>query len=143
MGAERETDKGTGKKRILAIDDAAFNLRKIEVALNGYYDVITVNSGLRALKYLEMEKPDLILLDIRMAPKDGFETLNEIRAMKNRADIPVIMLTGMDNEKSVVESIRLGICDYVLKPFSSADLLGRIRRVLESGEQKLYGERQK
>ncbi len=86
---------------------------------------------MRALRYLEKEKPDLILLDIRMVPKDGIETLRDIRAMKNRADIPVIMLTGMEDKNFVLESAQLGIRDYVLKPFVDDDLISRIHRVLK------------
>ena len=119
------------KKRILAVDDAAIILSRISDTLGKYYDVITVNSGIRALRYLEKEKPDLILLDIRMAPKDGLETLREIRSMKDRADVSVIMLTGMEDKNSVLESTKLGICDYILKPFLAVDLLNRVRRVLD------------
>ena len=102
------------RKRILAVDDAATILLRITDALEKYYDVVTVNSGARALRFLEQEKPDLILLDIRMVPKDGFETLREIRAM---------------------EGIKLGISDYVLKPFTPNDLLERIQRVLDPGKK--------
>lgn len=127
--------KSTSRKRILAVDDAVIILRRITDALDEYYDVITVASGARALKYLQQEKPDLILLDIRMMPKDGFETLQEIRAMKDRADIPVIMLTGVEDKSYVMEGIKLGICDYVLKPFSPDDLRERIQRALEGREE--------
>ena len=123
------------RKRILAVDDAATILLRLTDALEKYYDVVTVNSGARALRFLEQEKPDLILLDIRMVPKDGFETLREIRAMEDRADIPVIMLTGLEDRKSVMEGIKLGICDYVLKPFAPDDLLERIQRVFDPGKQ--------
>ena len=119
------------RKRILAVDDAATILLRITDALEKYYDVVTVNSGSRALRFLEQEKPDLILLDIRMVPKDGLETLRDIRAMEGRADVPVIMLTGMEDKNSVLESTKLGICDYILKPFLAGDLLSRIRRVLD------------
>ena len=124
-----------GRKRILAVDDAATILLRITDTLEKYYDVVTVNSGARALRYLERVKPDLILLDIRMTPKNGFETLREIRDMKSRADIPVIMLTAMEDKNSVLEGITLGIRDYILKPFAPDDLLNRIRRVLEPQEQ--------
>lgn len=131
---------GTGRtryrKRILAVDDAATILLRITDTLEKYYDVVTVNSGTRALRFLEKEKPDLILLDIRMAFKDGFETLREIRALEDRADIPVIMLTGVEDKKSVMEGIKLGICDYVLKPFTPDDLLERIQRALDPSKQK-------
>lgn len=129
------TRKGS-KKCILAVDDAAIILQRITDALGKYYTVVTVNSGVRALRYLENEKPDLILLDIRMTPKDGFETLREIRSMEDRADIPVIMLTGLEDKKSVMEGIKLGICDYVLKPFAPEDLLERICRALETSRQE-------
>ena len=104
--------KGIDKKRILAIDDAAIVLKRITDALEEYYDVVTVNTGSR-----------------------GFETLQEIRAMEGRADIPVIMLTGVEDKNAVMESIKLGICDYILKPFFPDDLLERIRQVLEPGEE--------
>lgn len=60
------------------------------------------------MRYLREEKPDLILLDIRMAQQDGIETLREIRNMEERKDIPVIMLTGVENKDIVVESAKLG-----------------------------------
>ena len=123
------------KKRILAVDDAAIILQRITNTLEEYYSVITVNSGVRALKFLEIEKPDLILLDIRMVPKDGFETLREIRSMEGRADIPVIMLTGVEDSSFVMEGFKLGISDYILKPFTPKDLIERISRVLEGGKK--------
>ena len=129
-------ERGLNRKRILAVDDAVIILRRITNALEEYYDVVTVSSGTRALKYLEKEKPDLILLDIRMMPKDGFETLQEIRAMEDRSDIPVIMLTGVEDKTYVIEGIKLGICDYILKPFSQDDLLERIQRVLDPEEDQ-------
>lgn len=126
-----QTEREVSKKRILAVDDTAIILTRISNTLRNEYDVITVNSGVRALKYLAQEKPDLILLDIQMRPKNGIDTLREIRAMEDRADIPVIMLTGVEDKNFVLESVKLGICDYILKPFSSDDLLKRIHRVFE------------
>ncbi len=123
-----------GKKCILAVDDTAIVLTRISNTLRDDYEVITVNSGIRALKYLDQEKPDLILLDIQMAQKDGIQTLKEIRSMKDWEDIPVIMLTGVEDKDFVLASAKLGICDYILKPFSSEDLLERIHRVFGSKE---------
>ncbi len=124
---------GTGqrKKCVLAVDDAAIVLSRITDTLRGHYDVVTVNSGIRALKYLDKNKPDLILLDVRMPQKDGFEILREIRSMEDRADVPVVMLTGMESKESVIEGFELGIRDYILKPFDPVDLLERVRRILE------------
>ncbi len=129
-----QSGRRADRKVILAVDDAATVLLRITDTLGKYYDVVTVNSGTRALRYLEKVKPDLILLDIRMAPKNGYETLRELRDMPDRADIPVIMLTAMEDKNSVLEGITLGIQDYILKPFAPDDLLNRIRRVLESGD---------
>ena len=70
-----------GKMRILAVDDNSISLAAIEQELKKEYEVIPVNSGARALQYLRRERPDLILLDIQMAQKDGIETLREIRQM--------------------------------------------------------------
>ena len=131
-----QTEGGDSKRRILAVDDTAIILTRISNTLREEYDVVTVNSGSRALKYLEQEKPDLILLDIQMPQKDGIETLREMRAMPDRADIPVIMLTGVEDKGTVLESAKLGIRDYILKPFHSEELLKRIRRVFEEEERK-------
>lgn len=131
-----QTEDRDSKKRILAVDDTAIVLTRISNTLRDDYDVITVNSGVRALKYLELEIPDLILLDIQMTQIDGIETLQKIRAVKQWADIPVIMLTGVEDKEIVLKSAKLGICDYILKPFSSEDLLERIRRVWEPEAQK-------
>ena len=130
-----QTEGGNSKKCILAVDDSAIILTRISNTLSKDYEVVTVNSGMRALWYLKEEKPDLILMDIKMAQMDGIETLREIRKMEDREDIPVIMLTGVEDKDVVVESARLGIDDYILKPFYSDELIKRIRRVIDQEEQ--------
>lgn len=134
-----EGENRNTKKCILAVDDTAIVLTRISETLCNDYDVITVNSGARALKCLRERRPDLILLDIRMSPMDGIQTLQEIRTMRDLEDIPVIMLTGVEDKDIVMESAKLGICDYILKPFSSGDLLKRLRRVFEQEREK-HGE---
>lgn len=119
------------KMRILAVDDNIINFATIEQELKNKYEVITVNSGARAIRYLNKEKPDLILLDIQMALMDGIETLKEIRTMENGAAIPVIMLTARKDKETVIEGTKLGILDYVLKPFDSQDLHMRIDKALK------------
>lgn len=119
------------KMRILAVDDNIINLATIEQELKDKYEVITVNSGARAIRFLNKEKPDLILLDVQMALMDGIETLREIRTMENGATIPVIMLTSKKDKETVIEGTKLGILDYVVKPFDSQDLHDRIERALK------------
>lgn len=131
------------RKRILAVDDTAVVLTRILYTLQDAYDVVTVNSGVRALKYLKEQKPDLILLDIRMSPMDGIETLQSIRTMEECKDIPVIMLTGVEDKDIVIKSAKLGIGDYIRKPFSSEELIRRIRRVFDQENQKQAEKEQK
>lgn len=125
-----------GRKRILAVDDSPISLLAIEQKLGKDYEVITVNSGWRALRYLRMEQPDLILLDVKMALKDGIETLKDIRAMESCASIPVIMLTSTRERSTIVESSKLGVYDYVLKPFDTNDLERRIEIALMKAEDE-------
>ena len=123
------------KKKILAVDDNSISLATIEHELKKDYEVIPINSGDRALQYLRREKPDLILMDIQMAQMSGIETLREIRGMEKCKDIPVIMLTSKQDRASVVESSKLGVYDYVIKPFNGEDLHKRIARVLREHKQ--------
>ncbi|MCI8874934.1 MAG: response regulator [Lachnospiraceae bacterium] len=120
------------KMSILVVDDSIINLSAVEQKLKDRYDVATANSGDKALRYLKNEKPDLILLDIKMDNMDGIETLKQIREMENGTDIPVIMLTARGDKRSIVETQRLGICDYVLKPFDPQELRLRIEKALRN-----------
>lgn len=122
----------TSGKKILVVDDVAVSLSAAEKALREEYEVVTVNSGVRALRYFESEKADLILMDIRMDGKDGIETLRELRKMSNGKDVPVIMLTSSQDRRSVIESSKLGIYDYVLKPYEPRELRKRIKSALSA-----------
>lgn len=116
---------------ILAVDDNIINLATIEQELKSKYEVITVNSGARAIRFLGREKPALVLLDVQMAAMDGLETLRKIRNLENGATIPVILLTSKKDKETVIEGTKLGIMDYVVKPFDSQDLHNRIERALK------------
>ncbi len=125
------------KLTILAVDDNSISLATIEQEFRGSYEVVALNSGLRALQYLKQKTPpDLILLDVQMAPLDGIETLRRIREMETCQEIPVIMLTSQREKQTIVESSKLGINDYVLKPFKTQDLHERIERVLKAEMDK-------
>lgn len=121
------------KYKILAVDDNSISLATIEQALKEKYEVVPLNSGVRALQYLKKNRPDLILLDVRMASKDGVETLREIREMEDCQNIPVIMLTSQNDKHTVLESFMLGADNYILKPFNVEDLHERIETVLRKG----------
>lgn len=119
------------KSRILVVDDSAVNLMSVEQKLKDIYEIIPINSGTRALRYLKNERPDIILLDIKMDDKNGIETLKEIRGMENVCDVPVIMLTSKSDRDSVIQCQKLGAYDYVLKPFEVQILKERIEHALE------------
>lgn len=119
------------KMRILAIDDNTVNLATLEQELKDKYEVIPMISGRRAIKYLYCEKVDLILLDVQMPVMDGVETLREIRNMENGITVPVIFLTAMKDKDTVIEGSKLGIMDYITKPFDVEDLTSRIDRVFK------------
>ena len=119
------------KMKILAVDDNIINLATIEQELKDKYEVITVNSGARAIRYLNKERPDLVLLDVQMALMDGIETLKEMRTMENGSTLPVIMLTSKKDKETVIEGSKLGILDYVVKPFDTQNLHERIDKALK------------
>lgn len=119
------------KLRILAIDDNTVNLATIEQELKGKYEVIPMISGRRAIKYLYCEKVDLILLDVMMPLMDGVQTLEEIRKMENGTTVPVIFLTALNDKETVIAGSKLGIMDYITKPFDGVDLNNRIEMVFK------------
>ena len=127
---QKGEEKMMERSRILAVDDNSISLATIEQELKRDYEVIPMNSGERALQYLKRERPNLILMDIQMAQKSGIETLQEIRRMEKCKDIPVIRLTSRHDKASVVESSKLGVFDYVVKPFQGDDLRRRIENAL-------------
>ena len=111
--------------KILVVDDEEpiakildFNLRK-----EGY-DVIVANDGEKAVELAFSEDPDLILLDLMLPKKDGMEVCREVRAQKN---IPIIMLTAKDSEIDKVLGLEFGADDYVTKPFSTRELMARVK----------------
>lgn len=118
------------KKRILAVDDNSVNLSVIELVLQKDYEVIPMLSGKRAVKFLGRQAADLVLLDVQMPEMNGVETLKELRGLENGKDIPVIFLTGTEDAEAAAEGERLGIVDYITKPFDNEDLKTRIARVL-------------
>ncbi|MCK7607774.1 response regulator YycF [Geobacillus stearothermophilus] len=121
------------EKRILVVDDEKliadilqFNLQK-----EGY-EVICAYDGEEALQKVEETMPDLILLDIMLPLKDGMEVCREVR---KKYDMPIIMLTAKDSEIDKVLGLELGADDYVTKPFSTRELLARVKANLRRHAQ--------
>jgi two-component system response regulator MtrA len=117
----------------MAVDDDPTILRILKRILEPEgYEVVLANEGSSALALLDKRKPDLVLLDIMMPGLDGFLVLDSIR---ERLDVPVIMLTARCDHESLVKTLKTGADDYVRKPFSAAVLLARIRAKLRRVEQ--------
>jgi len=114
------------KKLIMLVDDDPTNLLTGKTALQNMYDVMTVNSGVRALQLLEKELPDLILLDIDMPESDGYETIKKIKENTQTAKIPVIFLTALSSSGNEYGGLSLGAADYITKPFKEKILQKRI-----------------
>lgn len=123
------------EKKILVVDDEKpiadilqFNLEK-----EGY-KVVCAYDGVEAIEQVNREKPDLILLDIMLPQKDGMEVCREIR---KTYDMPIIMLTAKDSEIDKVLGLELGADDYVTKPFSTRELLARVKANLRRHQQPM------
>ncbi len=94
---------------------------------NQGYKVRVANNGKGGLRSLFVNSPDLIILDVTMPEKDGWQTLEKIREVSG---LPVIMLTARDEERDILRGFSLGADDYVTKPFSFAQLSARVQAVL-------------
>lgn len=118
--------------KILVVDDEAsivtmlaYNLKK-----EGY-DVVTAEDGEVALEKFESEKPDLLLLDIMMPKMDGYEVCRKIREKSN---VPIIMLTARADEVDKVVGLEMGADDYVTKPFGNRELIARVKANLRGSD---------
>ena len=123
------------KKKILIIDDEIdlVDLVKLRLESENYY-VEPLYTSTRALEIAKREKPDLILVDIMMPDKDGFQVCKELKSDKDTCRIPVILFTAKPEEKEHVrrDYESAGADDYVMKPFDPVDLFTKIRFLLES-----------
>ena len=119
-------------KKILIVDDSPSNLATLENTLKDDYDTVAITSGLNALRFLETNKADLMLLDIEMPIMNGLQTLQKIREKAHLKDLKVILLTARKDEGTVVSGFKLGISDYITKPIDRDAVKLRIKKVLNS-----------
>ncbi|MCS7084600.1 MAG: response regulator [Bacteroidia bacterium] len=114
--------------QILIVDDNPVNVRVAAAALEEVTtNILSANSGERALTILERVRPDLILMDVNMPGLDGYETVRRIKAKPEIADIPVIFLTAQDDVSAKVEGFDAGGVDYVVKPFQHREIVARVQ----------------
>jgi two-component system KDP operon response regulator KdpE len=123
--------------KILTVDDDKTLLRFLGEYLEEQgFEVVTSERGAKALKLFYRERPDLVVLDLMMPGMDGWELCARIREL---ADTPVIMLTAKTSEADKLRGFRLGVDDYVTKPFSLAELGARIKAVLARSATSVVG----
>lgn len=120
------------KKTILVVEDDVFysNIYKLKLTKEGY-DVIIAEDGQEALKFARVKKPNIILLDLIMPTKDGFQTLRELKADTNLKDIKVVILSNLGQEEDIKEAKTLGAIDYLIKTnYSIQQILEKIGQYL-------------
>ncbi|MEL1239923.1 response regulator [Flavobacterium flavipallidum] len=110
------------KKKILIVDDEVSICLLLENFLSANYEVVTMNSGLDALLWLENSIPDLIISDIQMSNMDGYEFLIQLRQRGFTKHTPFIMLSGKSESKERIKCYKLGAQDYLTKPFNPEEL---------------------
>jgi two-component system OmpR family response regulator len=126
------SDPARPKPFVLAVDDEEHITELVAMALgfNGF-DVERAATGRTALAAVEKRRPDLILLDVMLPDLDGFEVARRLRQSETGGTrVPVIFLTAKDATADKVEGLRLGVDDYVTKPFSIEELVERVKAVL-------------
>ena len=112
---------------VLVVDDNADMREHISSILSNNFNVITANNGMDALHKMKETIPALVLSDIMMPVMDGIGLLKEIKSNKATSNIPVIFLTARAGEESRIEGLETGADDYLVKPFSSKELLSRVK----------------
>jgi len=122
---------------VMVVDDDLTNLMVAKTALTHAYDVFTVPSAAKMFDMLARNKPNLILLDIEMPETDGMEALSILKSNPSTSDIPVIFLTGKNDDESELRGLALGAIDYISKPFMHELLLKRVDLHLTMASQQL------
>jgi CheY-like chemotaxis protein len=120
----------TDLKKILVVDDDPSDRILLRKMLDNKYIVTEATNGKEALNSVCNEKPDLILMDIMMPKIDGYSACSMIKRDPSTADIPIIMLTGVNEELNVRLAEEIGASGYITKPPNKQDLLDKINQLL-------------
>ncbi|HSG17399.1 MAG TPA: response regulator transcription factor [Anaerolineae bacterium] len=122
--------------RILVVEDEPKLVRLVREVLTATgYEVLTTNNGARAIELMALEQPDLMLLDLVLT--DDIDGLEVTRRVRDFSDIPIIMLTAKSTESDVLHGFDAGADDYITKPFSSKELLARVRALLKRARHEV------
>lgn len=114
--------------KILIVDDVAANVLLLKVLLsNEKFGILTASGGCEAIEMTQKERPDLILLDVMMPDKSGFEVCQILKADEKTREIPIIFLTALDNTTDIVKGFHVGGNDFISKPFNKDELIVRVQ----------------
>lgn len=117
--------------RILIVDDVPTNRVILKAKLsNAYFDVLATDDAVNAHDLIKKEQPDLVLLDVMMPGKDGFQLCEELKADRETAHIPVVMVTALDTTEERIKGLEAGADDFVSKPFDDYALIARLRNLM-------------
>lgn len=131
-GIKHLTREKPVKKNILIIDDKIAIAKIISVYLSEEFDISYFNTPVKAIQWLfEGNRPDLIILDIRMPEMNGDEFLSYIKRNGLYNEIPVVVLSGEESSDIRIKMLEAGADDFILKPFNPMELKIRIRKVLK------------
>ena len=119
-------------RSVLVADDEPNIVLSLEFLMKQMeFDVRVVNDGEAALQEIGRQVPDLVLLDVMMPKRDGFSVCRAIRANAAWDGVKIIMLTAKSRDEERERGLALGADDYIVKPFSTRDVMDRVRRVLQ------------
>jgi two-component system KDP operon response regulator KdpE len=125
---------------VLVVDDEPRLIRFVKANLESVgYRVISAGDGSTAIRLAESEQPDMIILDVVMPDIDGFEVCRQVREF---SEVPIIMLTAKGEEADKLNGFKVGVDDYVTKPFGAEELIARVKAVLRRSQSIGAGKSQ-
>jgi len=113
--------------KVLLVDDEYFNYEMLSLGLGDRFEIHYADSGKAALTETMASQPDILLLDVCMPGIDGYDTCRLIKNTPETSQIPVIMISGLENQIEKDEAFAAGCDDYVTKPFEMAELIEKIK----------------
>jgi DNA-binding response OmpR family regulator len=120
------------EKKVLICDDEPYILESVSfIVREEGYEVLTANDGQEGLNLLRSEKPDLVLLDVMMPGKTGFDVCREVKADETMRKTYVILLTAMGQDRDMEDGFQSGADEYMTKPFSPRSLRRRLHELLD------------
>ncbi len=122
--------------RLLIVDDEETNVRLLVTALQDSYTLFTATNGEDALRLMREQRPDLVLLDIRMPGIDGLEVCRRARADATLANASIIVVTAMEERAGQTTALELGAVDFLIKPVNIVHLRLRVRNHLALKQQR-------